>query len=312
MPLPFRRPTLLSLSTQAGRALPAPVLRRLAGQALSGLHACLCLHRVARTRRPTDWQPMLTIHPDELDLAVELLLAAKPDARERWLTLSFDDGYADSAEYIASRAARFPEVQFAFFVCPEKLETRAGFRWDLAERALAKGTPLDTALALMDAPVDLATENQREELRALGDDPEFRLATVDEVRALKRFPNVLVGNHTNVHVRATALEDEVAREEYRRSLDVFTRLFGAPTEVAFPFGTPVKEFGRRHVAEWRELGDFVVWTTESRPFRPSERKPGAVLPRYAVDGRLGGAELVAWMAARAAKFTLRGTPHRFD
>lgn len=312
MALPFRRPTLFSLSTRAGRALPAPVLRRLAGRALHALNAALCLHRVARERRPTDWQPMLTSHPDELDAAVELLLESRPDARERWLTLSFDDGYADSAEYIATRAARYPQVQFAFFVCPEKLETRAGFRWDLAERALSRGASRDEAVALLHAPVDLATENQREDLRALGDDADFRLCTVDEVRALKRFPNVLVGNHTNVHLPATTLPEDVVREEYRRSLDAFTRLFGAPAEVAFPFGTPVKEFAAPHVAAWRALGGFVVWTTESRPFRPEERKPGAVLPRYAVDGRLSGAELVAWMAARAAKFSLRGTPHRFD
>lgn len=312
MALPFRRPTLLSLSTRAGRALPAPVLRQLAGQALSGLNASLCLHRVARVRRPTDWQPMLTSHPDELDAAVELLLASRPEAGERWLTLSFDDGYADSAEYIASRAARYPQVQFAFFVCPEKLETRAGFRWDLVERALARGTPREQAVALLHAPLDLAAENEREDLRALGDDPDFRICTVDEVKALKRFPNVLVGNHTNVHLPATTLSDEVVREEYRRSLDAFTRLFGAPAEVAFPFGTPVKEFAATHVDAWRGLGDFVVWTTESRPYRPAERRPGAVLPRYAVDGRLSGPELVAWIAARAAKFRLRGTPHRFD
>lgn len=307
------RPTLFSVSTRAGRVLPAPVLRRLSGRAFDGLHASLCLHRVAARRRATDWQPELTIDPRALDEAVDLLLSARRgDAGQPWLTLAFDDGYADSADYIASRAARFPQVRFTFFVCPAKLERRAGFRWDLVERALARGTPRAEALALLDAPVDLGGENTREDLRALGDDADFRLATVAEVQALSRLPNVTLGNHTNVHLRATALGDDVVRAEYRQSLDDFTRLFGPPAEVAFPFGTPRKEFDARHVAAWRALGDFVVWTTESRPFRPGERRPRAVLPRFAVDGRLSAKELVAWMAARAAKYLVRGTPHRFD
>jgi len=308
----FRRPTLMSLSTRAGRALPGPLLERLAGEALAPFHVALCLHRVAARRRPTDWQPALTTDPGDLDAAVEQLLAARRGPKARWLTLTFDDGYADSAEYIAARAPRWPDVDFRFFICPRKTERRAGFRWDLAERALARGVPREEALAVLDAPVDLAAENERDDLRALGDDADFRLATVDEVKALQALPNVLVGPHTNVHVRATALPDEVVREEYRQTVADFTRLFGPVREAAFPFGTPVKEFDARHVALWRALGDFPVWTTESRPFRPEERKPRAVLPRYAVDGRFSAAELVGWVTARAVKFALRGKAHHFD
>lgn len=306
----LRRPTLLSLSTRAGQVLPRAALRRLAGRALAGLNVSLCLHRVARRRRPTDWQPELTISPDALDDATQTLLDARGDAG--WLTLSFDDGYADSAEYIATRAGRWPGVRFAFFVCPEKLEQRAGFRWDLVERALAGGAPRHEALKLLDAPLSLDLENRRDDLRALASDPDFRLATVAEVKALMHLPNVTVGNHTNMHARATGLADAVAAEEYRRSHEAFSRLFGPATEVAFPFGTPGLEFSATHVAQWRALGDFTLWTTESRPWRPSEYRPGAVLPRFAVDGRLSGDALVAWIAARAAKYTLRGSPHHFS
>jgi peptidoglycan/xylan/chitin deacetylase (PgdA/CDA1 family) len=307
----FRRPTLLSLSTRAGRSLPTALLRRLAGQALAPFHVALCLHRVAPRRRPTDWQPALTHEPGELDAAVELLLSARPPHGDRWLTLAFDDGYVDSLEYIATRAPRFPDVDFRFFICPAKVERRAGFRWDLVERALARGVPRAEALSLLDAPVDLATENDRADLRALGDDPDFRLATVDQLRQLQSLPNVLLGPHTNVHLRATALPDDVVREEYRQSVADFTRLFGPPREVAFPFGTPAHEFDARHVEMWRALGDFPVWTTEPRPFRPEERQPRAVLPRFGADGRFTAAELVGWVTARAVKFAARGSDHRF-
>ncbi|GMU60045.1 MAG: hypothetical protein AMXMBFR34_18080 [Myxococcaceae bacterium] len=303
------RPTLLSLSTRAGRALSPSVLRAVAQRALEGFHVSLCLHRVAPRRRPTDWQPALTIHPDELDAAVELLLAARPG--DRWLTLSFDDGYADAVAAIAARAPRWPHVRFSCFVCPQKLERRAGYRWDLVERALAQGVTRADALHLLDAPVDLSRENEREDLRALAEDDDFRLATVEEVRALQRLPNVTVGNHSNVHLRATGLRDEVVREEYRKSCDDFTRLFGPLREAAFPFGTPRAEFDARHVAMWRLVGDFFLWSTEGRPFRPEERLPRAVLPRYPVDGRLSAQELVAWVAARAVKFRVRGAEFHY-
>jgi hypothetical protein len=300
------RPMLLSLAHHASTRLPPRVLRQLAGQALSGLHAALCLHRVARARRATDWLPMLTVHPDDLDTAIDLLLSSRRGPRERWLTVTFDDGYADAAEYIDARAARFPDVQFALFVCPEKLETRAGFRWDLIERRLAAGMERGAALALLDAPMDASTENQREDLRELGDAPDFRLATVEAVQALRRWPNVLVGNHTNTHARPRSLSAEAMRDEWQRSRAAFTRRFGAPVESAFPFGTPRADFEPRHVEAFHAVhAGGLLWTTEGRPYRPEERRPGAVLPRFAVDGRLSGPAMVAWMAARAVAWRWR-------
>ena len=98
----------------------------------------------------------------ELDTLIELLLTSRPGAGRDWLRLSFDDGYRDAGDYIRTRAPRFPQVQFDFFICPEKTEARAGFRWDLVEQSNLEKTLLAT-------PADVESENLRPELRALAE-----------------------------------------------------------------------------------------------------------------------------------------------
>ncbi len=290
--------------------MPDLALKPLVGKVLSGFGVSLCLHRVG-DHRPTDWQPGLNITINTLDALVELLLGARPASKERWLTLSFDDGYADAADYIATRAPLFPTVEFTFFVCPEKLEKRAGFRWDAAEMAMRNGTPPETAKGLLDAPVDPASENARADLKPLADAPDFALATLEQVEALAAVPNVRIGNHTNLHLNAGTLSDGEARNEYLRSTETFTRLFGPAGQFAFPFGTPRYQFNERHVEMLRSLGSFEIWSTEPRPYRLDERRPGAVLPRFPVNGRQSAKAIAGWIAGRAVNHRLRGSKYAF-
>lgn len=304
-----RRPSPDELAGFAGRLLPAPVLRTLLGQALQGLGVSLCLHRVAPRPRPTDWQHGLSMPAPELDALIELLLSSRPGASKGWLSITFDDGYRDAADYLRARAPRFPEVEFLFFVCPEKAEARAGFRWDLVEESLKAGQP--QAQALLDAPVDVAQENARPELKALTALDDYALSTVDELRALAELPNVTLGNHTSLHLSPAKSPDEVVKADFERSTAEFTRLFGAQRHFAFPFGTPRAHFAQRHVDWLRALGDFPIWTTEARPFRLEERTARAVLPRFPVDGSKDALTLGGWIAARSLDFRLRGTRHPF-
>lgn len=293
------------LARRAGAALPGPLLRASLGAALAGLGASLCLHRVGATR-PTDWQPGLCIAPSTLDELLELLLRARPGASAGWLSLTFDDGYADAAEYVRTRAPRYPAVEFFLFVCPRKTERRVGFRWDLVERALTAGAPKSASLARLDEPFSTAAENERPELKALADEPAFALATVEELRALAALPNVRLGNHTNLHASPRRLPDDEAARDYRESRDDFERLFGPQRHFAFPFGTPGYHVEARQAALARALGPCEVWSTEARPYRLEERRPGAVLPRFPVDGTRSAQELAGWIAARALDFRLRG------
>lgn len=306
------RLSLHELACQAGDALPTVALKRLVGASLANLHCALCLHRATPSARPADWQPGLNMPPTEIDALLELLLASRPGPTSGWLTVSFDDGYRDAGEYIRSRAPRFPGVEFIFFVSPGKAERRAGFRWDLVEVALRKGTPKAQALALFDEPMDLAKENDRPELRALGDDPDFRLSTLDELRSLVGLPNVQLGNHTDLHAPALEVADEVVQGDYRRSIARFVELFGPLRHFAFPFGTPRIHFSSPQVQVLRTLGDFLIWSTEARPSHPDERRSGAVLPRFPIDGVRSAAETAGFIAARSLKFRLQGTPHRFS
>lgn len=294
-----------------GAATPAAALRAALSAALGDLHLALCLHRVGPAA-PGSQQPEKTIPAPELDALVELLLRSRPRARSRWLTLTFDDGYEDAASYIASRAPRYPEVEFLFFVCPAKAEQRAGFRWDLFERQRHDGAGPEEAAATLARPFDLERENARPELRGLAEDEAYRLATTERLRALAAAPNVALGNHTNCHFAACELDEARLTEDLRRSELDFARLFGPSRHFAFPFGIPNRSFTARDVAIVRAASDrAVIWSTESRPYRADERRPGGVVPRYSVLGDWPHRALAGWITGRALIFRARGPKYAF-
>ena len=276
-----------NLATSTARLMPESSVWPLFGRAVSGLNITLCMHRVSTTRKNR-----MTIDERELDHFVEQALAHNP-SNERWLTLSFDDGYEDAANYIERRARWFPNVEFLFFVCPEKAETGAGFRWDLP------GPPDDTDR-------DIDGENTRSELLALSHDPAIRLATVEQCRRINALPNASLGNHTNCHFRSASLSFDDSARELRRSHDTFVRLFGEPRHFAFPYGKPNEDFDDRHIDTLRERGDFNIWSTARRPFHAEDREPGAVLPRFPVDGSWSAAQVAFWVALLSARWRNRG------
>ncbi len=300
------------LAYQAGSVLPTWALKPLLGAGLGNLGCALCLHRAIPAQTPTHWLPNLNMPPGEIDTLLELLLTSRPGPASGWLTVSFDDGYRDAGEYLRSRAPQFPGVEFIFFVNPEKAERRSGFRWDLAELAIRGGTPKPEALATLDSPLDGEKENERPELRALAEHPDFQLSTVEELEALAHLPNVSLGNHTDLHAPAMSIAEAVVAEDYRRSTERFARLFGPQRHFAFPFGSPKTYFSSRQVRQLRGLGDFLIWSTEARPFRLDERRPGAVLPRFPIEGARPAAQVASMIAARSMSFRARGTPHDFS
>jgi peptidoglycan/xylan/chitin deacetylase (PgdA/CDA1 family) len=274
--------------------------------ALGNRSIALCFHRVVtEARRSGELDAKLAMPEAEIDRLISFLLNAAR-RRGRWLTVCFDDGYRDAAEYILSRAPRFSDVEWIFFVCPAKIETQVGFRWDLAETQLAHGREQ----SIIHAPGDPETENLRADLRGLASDPRFALASIDLCRRLSALPNVQLGNHTNAHLRATMLGSDAFAAECARSDADFRRLFGgAPRHLAVPFGVPGVDFDARHVEPLRRVGRFEIWSTEPRPFDPGERGPSAVLPRFAVDGSRTWKQCAAHLALHALR--ARVAPRRF-
>lgn len=287
------------LVTALGDRLPVALVARAFALAAGDACVALCMHRVG-VPAPDDRADM-TCRPETLDAVVDALLATRPRARAPWLTVTFDDGYLDAVEYVRSRAPRYPGVEWLLFVCPEKAERGAGFRWDVP------GWPAERA---KDA-VDVEQENARPELLAAGRAPATRVATVEELRALRALPNVTLGNHTNTHALQTRLAPEQARAEYARSVAAFERLFGPHRQFAYPFGTPHHEVGEAHVRLLWTFGDFDVWTTERRPYAAAERAAGAPLPRFSPRGSWGAGAIVAWMAVHALRWRLARHRGRF-
>jgi len=284
-----------------GAATPLRLLHRALSASLGRLHLALVLHRI-RPPSPGDWLPGMAMSAEDLDAVVELLLEVRRPRSERWLSVTFDDGYEDAAAYVESRASRFPEVEFILFVCPEKAETQAGFRWDLAELSLREGMDRKRAAELLTAPCDIESENARQDLRRVAAHPDFRLAGVSRLRALATLPNVSLGNHSNCHFEMNKLDPAQAELELTRSLETFQRLFGEQRHFAFPFGH--RYFDDHHVLRLRGQGDFVIWTTGHRPYRPEERASRELVPRMDLDGQLGVRGLAAAIAGRCALMPL--------
>ncbi len=284
---------------------PLPLLRATLGRLIAGERAAVCLHRVPDVRRAGDPVPSMSMTPAEVDGLVSLLRDSRPRSGRPWLVVTFDDGYRSAAEYVRSRAPRFPDLEWLLFVCPEKLEKRAGFRWDLFEWRRRQGEAGPSFADVMNECHDIVGENDRPELKGLADRAEFGLATVDEARALQRLPNVQVGNHGNTHFKPTRLDDDAFRSDLAASFAAFERLFGPAEHYAFPFGFPGLEFGPRHVQMARESTRAVLWTTEPGPYPPDAQRAGALLPRFPIDGRLPPRQTAAWMLLATARRRLR-------
>jgi hypothetical protein len=281
--------SFLQRSLDAHRYVPRGVLRSLLARSLEGAAVALCLHRVApRGTAPSD----MVIEDSELDSLLELLSECTVRMAGP-LTVSFDDGYADAARYVESRASRFPNVEWLYFVCPEKLVRRAGFRWDLGA-----STP---EVDVFGSPFDVAAENRRTDLSGLADREDVRLLTVEECRDL-RDTGVVLGNHTNCHFKHAVMTSEASREDIRTSSRDFERLFGKTEHFAFPFGTPGYQFLDEHVEQVREAGYSFIWSTEPRPYAPEERFHGAVLPRFPVFGRWSASKIALFVALWAFKW----------
>jgi hypothetical protein len=305
------KPSFDEMVEKSASVMPEAAVDELFRLWVGPLHVALCLHRVNfGPRRPNERFAELSIDAGQLDVFIERALSTRLHASDKWLVVSFDDGYEDAARYVRTRHRRFPQVEWLFFVCPEKLEKQAGFRWDWQEAALARGESI-TREGLV-GPVDLATENDRPELQAVAREEAWKLVSVEACREVGKLPGVALGNHTNVHCNPLTMTLEQAREEYSRAHRDFERLFGPYAHFAFPFGSPEVEFSQPQVDMVRGLaGRSLIWSTEARPYAPEERQPGAVLPRFPVDGRKDANTLLLWVAARSLRFRLRGSRFRY-
>lgn|GEM_PF-783005 len=270
-----------------GAKLPLRLSARIFRWAVGNAHVAICLHRVGN-RSVASGSSQLHSDADQLDRLIRTLVDTRRTGAP-WLTLAFDDGYLDAIEYVRTRAPIFPSVEWMVFVCPEKAEREAGFRWDVA----------GATQVTIEQAMQCETENARPELLAAGRAAESRIASVQAACALATLPNVTLGNHTNTHALQTRLLPSESNAEYARSIADFIRLLGPHRQFAFPFGTPHYEVTKDHVRQLWKHGVFDVWTTENRTYSVAERDAGAPLPRFSPDGRWSPGSIIFWMAAHS-------------
>lgn len=290
------------------RRLPRSVGTSLLEKWTAGLELALCLHRVGDEARPSDPQPVQTIPARTLDELLEMTATARRSGvGPARLTVTFDDGYRDAVEYVASRAPRHPDVDWVVSICPEKLVLRSGFRWDLWEEDPAT-RPLPLCLEAMQRGVHPLYENRRPELLGLADKADYALATVEECRALLHIPNVRLANHTSSHLSFGKVNESLARLEIARSMREFEELFGKCEHFAFPFGVPGRDFHSTHEQAVREAAPgAVLWSSRQRPFAPDERGGETALPRIAAPGSWSPNTTAVWLALLGRRELARGS-----
>ena len=207
------------------------------------------------------------------------------------VVITFDDGYRDSAEYIASRAPRHPNMHWIFFVCPQKIFKQEKFEWDTQTHP------------------DLICDTQT-------------------CRALQNLSNVMLGNHTNQHRAVSELSQDHFEQEMRQSFSDFETHFGACKHFAYPYGVPNMHFQKHHAAFIAQAYPHVSqWTTFECAYDSSSSKNARdythahahayahahahaharTQPRFVFDNRFHAKALLLWMLWRTFRHATKKT-----
>ncbi|MFK7918039.1 MAG: hypothetical protein AB8G14_08190 [Ilumatobacter sp.] len=275
-------------------ATPAGIARRLSLRLIGDDPVALCFHRVGDDSvRAGMLMPELCHDAAIIDELIEWL-APVPGG----LTMSFDDGYADAAEYVSARAPRHPEVSWHFMVCPQKTIDRNGFPWDDWIDRPAHGEVAEF-LAEWKHLFESAGPLARGSVGG-ADREHCRLATVEECRALASFDNVQLGNHTDRHLPSAWLSNSELVAEIATSQQRFVDTFGATDHFAFPFGAEpwvtVENIG---VA--LDALDGTVWTIGSSAVVAD----GRVRPRFSMRSTDGSAKATVLVIAVRCRLAAR-------
>lgn len=240
----------------------------------------LCLHRVAvDNRRQSDPYPPATIEENKLIQLLDFLENIYKDSKNSFF-VTFDDGYLDGVQFTKKFASKYPNGIFILFICPEKIQLQAGFRWDLYEEKQLNASVKLTKY--LNENLDIESENNRSELKEIYQNPKFQLASVEDIKIAANQPNVHIGNHSNCHFNFCNLPNGIWQKEISNSFDNINRVFGKTDYFAFPFGTPKTQFLDEQADYIQEKFKVSVWSTE--PGFISRENPKLVKRRFAISG----------------------------
>jgi peptidoglycan/xylan/chitin deacetylase (PgdA/CDA1 family) len=206
------------------------------------------------------------------------------------VAVTFDDGYLDNLE-IASPILTDLHIPATFFICTERIDEEHEHWWDVVERALIAddATPPSLRIHAGGGRLELPTRSAEERQRALlalhavlidadvyerdavleqlsdwkrrTDAPRRtrRVMTTDELRELARRPGHELAAHTVHHLRLTAHDAEVCRQELVRSRADLEDLVGCTVKaVAYPYGAANRVIKSRAA----DLGFDTGWSVD--------------------------------------------------
>lgn len=271
----------------------------------SGFSIAICLHRVSNERRQSDPYPPNTIETEKLDKIIKIISPFYENNTET-LTLTFDDGYQDSYDYIKKNAPMHPHIEWIFFVCPEKIEKQVGFRWDAYENLDPKEKSEISFSQFISRTNHDEKENEQSCLKRIAQMDAYKIASYDDCKALTEITNTKLGNHTNSHLKLTTFNRDNAKSELDNSFSLFNKLFQKAEHFAFPFGTPKREYTQQHVDIINQSNDVFLWSTFSAPYKSQERQRGKVLPRFAIFGTWSAKMILLIISLKTLGWKMKG------
>jgi peptidoglycan/xylan/chitin deacetylase (PgdA/CDA1 family) len=320
-----------------------------------GAGVILTLHHV-RPARADAFQPnrSLEVTPEFLDEVIDALRRqglefvsldemhrrlCRGHLRDRFVCLTFDDGYRDNLEW-AYPILRHHRVPFAVFVASDFADHRGHLWWRTLEQALSTNDHVTIAIEGMQRTFICRTPAAKEATvqaihRALGDLPsEVAMRAVvdkfanrmgidtagqcaaacmdwDELASLAADPLVTIGAHTLSHPRIGKLALADARREMEASAARIETMIGIrPRHFAYPFGDAAAA-GPREFALAAEIGFKTAVTTRPGVLSASDRERLTALPRISLNGNYqrlrhlrvleSGAATAAWHSLRLLK-----------
>jgi peptidoglycan/xylan/chitin deacetylase (PgdA/CDA1 family) len=322
-------------------ALGATGLHKALAPLTRGQGAILMLHHVRPwVKRSFAPNRLLEIEPRFLDAALSRVktlgfevvtmdeaLVRLDHGGSRFVTLTFDDGYADNVAYALPILERHG-APFTLYVTTGYADRTARLWWIELEEAIRvlsritveiDGTPVDLP-SRTDAEKDAAFQRLYRQLRA---GPEARLLTViaglvtqagldrraivedlcldwNGVAALARHPLCTIGVHTLTHPMLAKHDAALARHELAESRRVIELRLGRPAHhLAYPVGDPGSA-GPREYAIAAALGFASAVTTRPGMLFPVHRERLTALPRVSLNGH--------WQSIECLDVLLSGVP----
>lgn len=316
----FTRLAMDVLSMSGAASIMAPYL--------SGKGAMLMLHRVSdHCQSPLGLNSHLSITPAFLDATIrgmkslgyrfvgmdEALDRLKSRSRERFATITADDGYRDNLTEALPVIEQL-DAPITIYVAPNLTNGSVDLWWEVLEQTVlaastivlptAQGTvsidtssrPRKIAAAKQVASYltgDIAERDRRTVVRDLaalsGVDPanpcRCGLMDWDEIRQIAAHPLVTIGAHTLNHYFLARLSDADAGREMERADRILQLELGRrPRHLAYPYGSALA-VGKREVQLAREVGYASAVTTRHGMLHGEHAAHLHALPRISVNGR---------------------------